>query len=249
VRSSIISLLVFSLCCIAVPLSSETNAPSVVAGASAEPHRGDIPDIVRETQLGIRAPGYSGLIWWVPTDFWIQSSIRRGISPERAAETYRPLQEYTVALIFVAKVSDLGVFEFVPPDQLQKKVFLRDATANEYAALPEVSDAAKNLAGIMKPLLANAMGKAGENITMLFFPAKNKAGALIADASAKGSFQIVLKDTVGLSQDVYEWRLPLTSLSPAKYCPAGKERVNANWTYCPWHGVALDNSTVAKGAK
>ncbi|MEE9234396.1 MAG: hypothetical protein V3U28_03030 [Candidatus Acidoferrales bacterium] len=31
--------------------------------------------------------------------------------------------------------------------------------------------------------------------------------------------------------------LPL--LLPPVYCPQGGERMNANWNYCPWHGVEL----------
>lgn len=207
--------------------------------ASVEVHRGDIPDLVRETQLGIRANGYAGLIWWIPFDFWIDSAAKHGSSAE-IEQTFKPIQEYTVVFVFASKVNALGAFDFVPPEELQRKVFLRDSKGNDYAALENVTDTAKNLASMMKPMLANAMGKAGENSVLLFFPAKDKKGQNIADGNAPGTFSVVLKDVVGVSEDVYEWRLPLTSTSAPKFCPAGKERVNANWKYCPFHGVPLD---------
>lgn len=249
IRTLAILLLLF-ICSTSLLGQTKPTATPVTSGTeNREAHRGDIPDLTRETQLGVRAPGYTGLIWWIPNEFWTQSAIKRGGNPEKTAEAFRPLRDYTIVYVFVAKVSDLGVFEFVPPEQLQKKVFLRDSSGVEYPALDNVSDAAKNLAGMLKPMLSNAMGKAGDNLVMLFFPAKTKDGISIADPLVKGSFSVTLKDIVGVPQDSYEWRLPLTSLSPDKFCPYGKERVNANWNYCPWHGVALNNSVSTTAGK
>jgi hypothetical protein len=249
IRLLLICLVIFCDTTSLFPQAAASSPAIASATTVSEPHRGDIPDLIRETQLGVRANGYSGFIWWIPSEFWTQAVTKRGGSADKAAETFRPLREYTMIYLLIAKVSDLGVFDFAPPDQLRKKVFLRDSSGVDYPALDDVGDAAKNLAGMMKPMLSNAMGKAGENSTVLFFPAKTKAGLPIADPLAKGSFSLVLKDVVGVPQDVYEWRLPLTSLSAAKYCPYGKERVNANWSFCPWHGVALNNSTVLNSAK
>ena len=100
---------------------------------------------------------------------------------------------------------------------------------------------AKNLAELIKPILSNAMGRAGENFALMFFPARTKSGNQIADATTKGSFTVVLKDAAGEPETIYLWRTPLTSFSTPRYCPAGKERVHANWDYCPWHGVKLDD--------
>ena len=75
---------------------------------------------------------------------------------------------------------------------------------------------------------------------MLFFPATNKMAKPVADPLAPGSFSIVVAKLLDGKDKTYEWKLPLTALSPPKYCPVGKERVQANWMYCPWHGVKLD---------
>lgn len=220
-----------------------SQTPATASAATSTPasnvHRGDAPDLLHETQMGVRAPHYSGIVWYIPFQFWIKTGEDRGRPAAETEKALGSLKQYTPVFLFVAKVSGLGSFEYVPPDQLSKSVVIRDAKGNDYPVVSNVSDDAKNLAAIMKPMLANAMGKAGENSTILFFPAHDKAGHLIADPLSEGTFSVVLKDIVGRPEDVYTWVFPLTSVSTPKYCPIGKEQVNANWKFCPWHGVAL----------
>jgi len=151
----------------------------------------------------------------------------------------KALRDYTIVGVMAAKVSSLGSFDYVTPADLQKKVFIRDAGGSDYAALAEVNGDAKNLADVMRPMLANALGRAGENFAMIFLPARDRAGHPIADALTRGQFAVVLKDTLGEPETVYLWKTPLTSVTPPRYCPVGKERVHANWDYCPWHGAKL----------
>lgn len=219
--------------------SPDKKAP--VSSSVSNVHTTDDPEVIRETQLGINGNGYVGLIWWIPFEFWIDSAAKRGADAAKTRESLKSLQDYTVVGGFLAKVSSLGSFDYLTPADLQKKAFLRDADGQEYAAISEVSGDAKNLADLMKPMLSNAMGRAGENFALMFFPAKNKAGKQIADATTKGSFTVVLKDAVGERETLFLWRTPLTSFSTPRYCPVGKERVHANWDYCPWHGAKLDD--------
>jgi hypothetical protein len=209
----------------------------------SETYTSDTPDIVRETQLGVSQRGYSGFIWWIPFEFWEMSGVERGIAKEQMDKAFSGLREYTVVAVFAAKVSALGGFDFVPAADLEKNILIPDAEGKEYPAVKEPSQDAKNLAAMMKPFLSAALGKAGENLQMLFFPGKDSKQVLIADATRKGQFSVVVKDILGVPEAVYLWRLPLTSVAPPKYCPVGKERVNLNWDYCPWHGVPLNNPT------
>ena len=200
-------------------------------------HTPDDPDVLHETQLTVSTPGYSGLIWWIPYEFWERSAARSGRAPDKTREAFKSLKDYTVVGIMVAKVSALGNFEYVTPSDLQKKTFVRDAVGKDYSAIPEVSGDAKMVADLMRPILANALGRAGENFAMLFFPGRDLSGKQIADAVAKGQFSVVLKDTLGEPETIYQWRTPLTVFSAPRYCPVGNERLHANWDYCPWHGA------------
>jgi hypothetical protein len=206
----------------------------VTSQSSVSPvHTPETPDLLRETQQGVREHDYVGMIWWIPFQYWEHES------GAQAAENLKALKEYTLVGAFAGKLSSLGAIDFIPGDELRKKVVLRDEDGNEYAAISEISQDAKLLQGMLKPVFANAIGRAGENFELLFFPPKRKNGEPIVNPTSKGSFSVVMKDLVGVPQSVYQWRTPLTSLTPPKYCPVGKEQVNANWTYCPWHGVAL----------
>lgn len=204
-------------------------------------HTTDDPGMLRETQLGVDFNGRSGLVWWIPFEFWVVSGEKDGTPAEKTRKSLSALQDYTVVGILLAKVSSLGNFDYVSPADLQKKTFVRDSDGEEYAAISEISGDAKNLADVMKPMLANAMGRAGENFAMIFLPAKGKSGKRIADATSKGQFSIVLKDVAGEPETIFHWRTPLTSFSAPRFCPVGKERVHADWDYCPWHGVKLED--------
>jgi hypothetical protein len=234
--------------CVSFPLAqAEQAGPGSVQVAQpvattpkAVQHTSDAPDLLRETQQTASEAGHSGLIWWIPFEFWIESGLKRGTSAEQTTKTLSALKDYTVVLVFAAEVSPLGSFTFVPPGELQKKVVVRDASGVEYAAILDPSQDAKTLAAAIKPVLGNALGKAGESSELLFFPAKRKDGRNIADAAAKGSFSIVLKDILGVPESVYVWRTPLTSVAAPVFCPIGKERMHADWEYCPWHGAKLN---------
>ena len=211
--------------------ASQTSATS--QSSVSQVHTPDTPDMLRETQQSVHEHGYVGMIWWIPFEYWEHES------GAEAAANLKALKEYTLVGAFAGKISSLGAIDFIPGDDLRKKILLRDEDGNEYAAISEISQDAKLLQGMLKPVFANAIGRAGENFELLFFPAKTKNGQLIASPTGRGTFSVVIKDVVGVPQSVYQWRTPLTSLTPPKYCPVGKEQVNANWAYCPWHGVAL----------
>lgn len=208
---------------------------------------GDSVDLIRETQIGIREKDYAGLVWWIPFEFWEYAGAKQNLSPERVEETFKALKNYSVVAVFAAKVTPLGAFTFYSPDQLKKKVVIRDSSGVEYVAVDELSPEAQVLSSVMRPILSNAIGKAGENFALLFYPATGKTGTAIADARAAGQFSVVVKDLLGKSETIYQWRLPLTSVAPPKYCPVGNERMNANWNYCPWHGAALSGSAATTG--
>jgi hypothetical protein len=87
--------------------------------------------------------------------------------------------------------------------------------------------------------------RAIQNMQIYFFPGTDKMTKPIADPLAPGSFSVVMTNILGTKESVYEWKLPLTSWSPPRYCPVGKERVEASWKYCPWHGVKLDEPAAA----
>jgi len=202
--------------------------------------------LVREINQTPREPGYTGLIWWVPVEFWEKSAERSGVPAEKAREQFKSLRTYTLIVAGVGKMG-LGNVNWVSETELRSHLKLRDAAGNDYEAFQNVSADAAGLTTIIKPVLANMTGTMGQNVQVYFFPAADKMGNPIANPLAPGSFSVVITNILGVKESVYEWKLPLTSLSPPKYCPVGKERMEANWKYCPWHGVKLEEAAAPGG--
>ncbi len=225
-------LILFAIVSAVLVASAQTAASPV----SDDP----ISDLLQETQRPIRGNNYAGLVWWIPVEFWQRAMQQGGITAESAAEQLKPFRDYVMVAVVVGKIGAFGSITFATADQLRANTILRDSTGGSYPALAKVAPEAENLASMLKPVFANSVGKMGEAVEILFFPAKSASGQWLADPRQKGSFAIVVKDLAGKPESAFEWRLPLTALSPAKFCPVGKERVDANWNYCPWHGVPLN---------
>lgn len=201
----------------------------------------DFSAFIRETQQSPSEPGYAGLVWWIPTEYWEISSQRNGTTEKRAKEEFAPLRKYTVVAVALGKIG-VGNINWISEPEIRSSVFLRDSEGNTYPAVQKLTGDAEGLAAMLKPVFGNILGTMGQNIQLMFFPASNKMSKLIADPSASGGFSVILSKLIDGKDKVFEWKLPLTTLSPPKYCPVGKERVQANWKYCPWHGVKLDES-------
>ncbi|HEY9002625.1 MAG TPA: hypothetical protein VIM89_14805 [Mucilaginibacter sp.] len=86
----------------------------------------------------------------------------------------------------------------------------------------------------MKPMIANMMGKMGQNFRFFVFPAFDKNKVLIADPRKPGTL------TIGLTNDAFKFKLPLESILKPKKCPIDGETMSGSWMYCPWHGVILN---------
>lgn len=209
----------------------------------------DFSGLIKETQQSPNEAGYVGLVWWIPTEYWEISAQRNGMSEETAKQRFAPLKKYTLVAVALGKIG-IGNINWIPETEIRENVFLRDSEANTYPPVQKLSGDAEGLVAILKPVFANVLGTMGQNIQLVFFPASNKMAKPIADPLASENFSVVLAKLINGNDKVMEWKLPLTALSPPKYCPVGKERMQANWKYCPWHGVKLDepasNSAPAK---
>jgi hypothetical protein len=228
--------------CLAICLTCTMMCTVMLAqepGKSASASEVDFSAFVRELQQSPNEPGYVGLVWWIPTEYWEISAVRSGTSEDKAKQRFAPLRKYTVVAIAVGKIG-IGNINWVSEAEIRDSASLRDAEGNAYQPVQKLSGDAEGLAAMLKPLFGNILGTMGQNIQFLFFSATNKMAKPIADPLAPGSFSLVLSKVIEGKDKVFEWKLPLTTLSPPKYCPVGKERVEANWKYCPWHGVKLD---------
>jgi hypothetical protein len=219
-------------------LSSLALFAQARAPASTETNDTKIDGIIKETQRQIGGKNLAGLVWWVPAEFWEESAMQQGSSLQQARETFGSLREYTVVIVLTGKIG-IGNINWYSDNELRSNTSFHDADGQVCKPLTDVSSDAAGVISIIKPVMANILGPAGQNLQILFFPSKTRSGMLIADPIREGRFAISIENLPGTKPLRFEWLLPLTSLTPAKFCPFGKERVEANWNYCPWHGVKL----------
>ncbi len=126
---------------------------------------------------------------------------------------------------WTARSAPFGGIEFQSREAIQARIHLIDHEGNPYGPLPheDVKADARNILSILPSLMATALGPIGQNIHFLAFPGEKEAGSF----------------AVKLGEEVFEWKLPLGSLLPPKYCPVDGEELSGAWKYCPWHGVEL----------
>jgi len=196
----------------------------------------DVDDLIQECQRSVRGKRRAGLVWWIPPEFWEASSESNAADTKALVDA---LRKYTMVAVAYGKVGPIGTIDWVPAAEIRTKTFLRNASGEEFSPLESVSTEAQILQGVLRPVLAGAIGKLGENLEILYFPAEDQKGVPLADPRGQRSFSVVLRLPEGEGESVFEWRLPLTSLVPPRFCPVGKERLKADWDYCPWHGSRL----------
>ncbi|HSM84961.1 MAG TPA: hypothetical protein VLT16_02360 [Candidatus Limnocylindrales bacterium] len=256
IRKTVLCLIIASLTAAVFAQQPKVESKPVAPAASSQPgaEAGHTPDATPDTQAMVKETeqvdsrsGKMGLFWWVPVEFWEASAVRQGLSRQQASQYFLPLRDYT---LFIVGVGDMGMGGITWHDEkdLRKNITLRDQAGNIYQPFDKVTDEAQGFADLMKPTLKNMLGPLGNGMQFFFFPLKDKAGKTFADPHGKSEFSLLVTDLMSPGTSTYTWRAPLTSLSPPKYCPVGKERLEASWRYCPWHGVKLDDGPSASPA-
>jgi hypothetical protein len=219
-------------------LCAQSKVPDAVKDQRPAPV--DTTAMVKETQQMDQRNHKIGMFWWVPAEFFEHSSINSGASPERARAMFAPLHEYTVMVIAYGQF-ELASIRWVSEAAIHKAVVLRDQAGNTYKPLEQVNDEVQDFANIMKPTLAGMLGPMGEGMHFVFFPRKDSNGREIANPFKRGEFSLITTGLMDPEATTYTWKLPVNALAPPRFCPVGKERIDARWKYCPWHGNKLED--------
>jgi hypothetical protein len=228
-----------------VKQAARSNPPAETT-TSTEPEL-DIQAIAKETeQLDMRRHKM-GIFWWVPPDFWDATLRQQGYTSEQVRKVFQPFRNYN---LFMVAVGDMGVgnISWTKEPEVKRSILLRDQRGNTYKPLEEVPTDIGPIIELMRPIYKNMMGNFGEGLQFMIFPAKDGAGNVFADPRKSSEFSLDVADLMGTPKSTYTWRLPLSSMMPPKYCSVGKEKVEANWKYCPWHGNKLEEDAAPANA-
>lgn len=226
------------------PQSAPPRLVPDLAPEPTAPYRDDQPKgngidfraLIRETQKGSSNPSRMTLIWWVPEDYWRASFMARGDYNEATAEEfYRALRPYTMVLVMDGRHSENGQVVYRPDTEVRSELMLRGMDGVDYRPIrPEqISEEAKTLIELMRPVFTNLLGPLGQNIRIYYFPARNKEGKPLTDPRASGLFSVFLGNRE------YRWRLPLSTVMPARKCPTCAEALSGAFKFCPYDGAKL----------
>ncbi len=195
-----------------------------------------INDLITETQYGSDDDDKVTVAWWLPDEFWeVSLASDPTTTPEGVAEVIDLVSQYTVVIFVDGSIGAFGGVRFVPPAQVRKTVKLITADGETVGPLPEedVSPDMLMLIGAMRPILQNMLGPMGENMAYIVFPRNDGQGNVVADATAEGTFTMVIAD------ESFTVQTPLSSLLVPKTCHTCDRQYRGDYTYCPYDMATL----------
>ncbi len=201
---------------------------------------GNSSDIVRESARALEGGGGRvASFWWLPQEYWELVAKELSIPAEEQAKVRTVFRDYLLVGALESKLNTDKKAEFATIAELVKRAkFYRDGL--EIEVLRDVSPEMVRMVPSLVYLLRASLGGLGEGLRLLPLPNVDAKGNPILSGGAPGELRIEYRfDESGPMQEV-SWRAPLTSIAGAKKCPTGGEPLEANFSYCPWHGVKVD---------
>ena len=207
--------------------------------AFAQDFKVNINKLTEETQQLSDSPDKIRLVWWIPTDFWEAVFSQDATIPkEEANAMLNNFEKYTMIATIDGDIDADGNIKYISENSIFNKLKVIDDEQQEFTPLTEdqIDIDTKRLITIMKPLLANMLGKLGENMHFFLFQKPDNPMDRIVNPKNKEKF------IVKLNKEQFEWQLPLGSLLKPKKCPVDQKVLDGAWTFCPYHGKRLQKT-------
>jgi hypothetical protein len=197
-------------------------------------------DIVREGARTLEGgDGRVVSFWWLPPEYWELVAKELGIPAEDQAKVRTVFRDYLLVGALETKLNADKKPDFASIAEIAKRAkFYRDG--EEIQVLRDVNPEMARLAPSLVYLLRVSLSGLGDGLRLLPLPNVDAKGNPILSGRAPGELRLEYRfDEKTPMQQVF-WRAPLTSIAGAKKCPTGGEPLEANFNYCPWHGVKLE---------
>ncbi|MBA4198075.1 MAG: hypothetical protein C0459_11030 [Chitinophaga sp.] len=172
---------------------------------------------------------------WVPYNFWEIVGEQMKASPEFVENIVTQMKDYMMFCVVDYTTSSSGI-NFKTDAEIRTSIKLIDSSKNVLKPLEdkEISEDAKRLLKNLQPIMAQMLGQFGEGMQIYLFKAKRINGKPTINVLTKNDF------TLSWNTTSLNWKLPLASMLPSKFCPVDNEKMKGNWQYCPIHGTKLD---------
>jgi len=196
-----------------------------------------INKLTAETQQLSESPDNLRLVWWIPIEFWEAVFAQdKNMPEEQADEILQVFRQYTLLSTIDGTIGTFGDISYKSKKQIFNSLEIIDNNNESYFPIREenIDQETKDVITFIKPVLANMLGKMGENMYFFLFQKKDNPGDRIINPIKEEKF------TVKLGGEKLQWNLPLSSLLKPKKCPVDNKLMNGSWKYCPFHGVKLE---------
>jgi hypothetical protein len=217
---------------------------AVVALAPWSARAGNSTDIVRESARTLEGGGGRvASFWWLPPEYWELVAKELGIPAEEQAKVHTVFRDYLLVGALESKLNTDKKPEFASIAEIAKRAkFYRNG--EEIKVLRDVNPEMARLAPSLVYLLRVSLSGLGEGLRLLPLANVDAKGNPILSGRAPGELRVEYRfDENAPAQEVV-WRAPMTAIAGARKCPKGGEPLEANFTYCPWHGVKVDGAKV-----
>ncbi|WP_111682322.1 hypothetical protein [Winogradskyella tangerina] len=196
-----------------------------------------IDELTTDTQYASDSPDAVELIWWIPTEYWNVVFSQDPTASESETEQIIDLvEDYVFVMVLKGKVGMFGGITYEDESIIKKQINV--TYKGEELKMIETDDLnpdTMNFISMMKPMMKNLMGAMGENMQFYVFESPDKNNKIIPiDPYGTESLKFELGE---FSKEV---SLPLASLLEEKICPETNKEHSGKWSYCPFHGVKLE---------
>ncbi len=205
-------------------------------GGYSQDFKVNINKLTEETQQLSETPDKMRLVWWIPTDFWEAVFTQDPSIPKQDADAMlSQFEKYTMIATIDGDIDADGNIQYVDESALFESLRVVNNEQLEFTPLTEdqIDLDTKRLITVMKPVLANMLGKLGENMHFFLFQRSDDPLHKIVNPKDKEVF------AVKINEEQFEWQLPLGSLLKPKRCPKDQKLHDGSWNYCPYHGTRL----------
>ena len=197
-----------------------------------------ITELIKEIQQWNKKDNKMSLAWWIPNEYWrIALKDNKQIPEEAIDQIENVLEDYIMIWACDLTINSDGTMKYTTEEEINKSITVLDNNNKKYFPLEknEIDGEALAIAENMKPVFSQTLGQMGRGIQFYFFKVIDQSEKKLIDPKLPGQFKVSHSDSDFL------WKLPLSTLTPPKFCPVDKEKMKGTWSYCPIHGQKLEN--------
>lgn len=205
----------------------------------------DVDTLTGDTQVVAKGAGdrHIAIAWWMPRELWGSILARDANASESDRQALLAAMDgVSVLAVVQADVSALGAFNYYSKDDIETTMTLSftDAEGREHRLpiLQKVNPDLEIVLGIMRPVLAGAMGNMGQNMHFYVIDERTRGTSRLLDPYRQGQLDVRLSRKDGHLMDAVV-EMPVNALFVPRMCPNGKE-AHISWKYCPWDGSRLE---------